>query len=543
MTQSTHEVFNQPPPLVDYNLFTSDAALQEGIVREGAAWAREQLSYCGAELGRRESFEQGRLANLYPPLLHCFDAQGFRRDEVEFHPAWHALMRGIVDRRLHCAPWVDPQPGAHVARAAAFLLQAQVEAGTLCPTTMTFGAIPVLSQHAGLTLDWLPTLCSRDYDERDLPFGQKRGGLIGMGMTEKQGGSDVRANTTRAEPTSDGSYRLTGHKWFFSAPQSDAHLVLAQAPGGLSCFFMPRWLPDGQRNAIRLQRLKDKLGNRSNASAEVEFEAAYGVLLGEEGRGVPLILEMGGHTRLDCVLGTAGLMRQALSQAVHHCRHRRAFGQKLVEQPLMQNVLADMALEVEAAIALALRLARAGDAPDDEGETLLRRLLIPAAKYWVCKRGPELAAEAMEAMGGNAYMAESVMARIYAEMPVNSIWEGAGNVMCLDVLRTLAKLPRALDALLAELARVPGRHPAYRHALTRLADGLRRPALQQEADARRLARQLVLLMQASLLLRYAPEPLAEAFCTSRLGEDWGGGFGALPPSLALAPIVKRALLL
>ncbi|HJU49752.1 MAG TPA: isovaleryl-CoA dehydrogenase [Pseudogulbenkiania sp.] len=539
MPPSDREVLNQPPPLVDYNLFSSDPALQEGVVREGAAWAREQLTHCGALLGRRDSFELGRLANRYPPLLHSFDAQGFRLDEVEFHPAWHTLMRGIVSRGLHCAPWEEPRPGAHVARAAAFLLQAQVEAGTLCPTTMTFGAIPVLSQHAGLTLDWLPTLCSRDYDERELPIGQKRGGLIGMGMTERQGGSDVRANTTYAEPSADGSYRLSGHKWFFSVPQSDAHLVLAQAPGGLSCFFLPRWLPDGTRNAVRLLRLKDKLGNRSNASAEVEFEAAYGVLLGEEGRGVPIILEMGGHTRLDCLLGSAGLMRQVLAQAIHHCCHRRAFGRSLIEQPLMLNVLADMALETEAAIALALRLARASDSPDDEGETLLRRLLVPAGKYWVCKRGPELAAEAMEVLGGNGYMAESVTARAYAEMPVNSIWEGSGNVMCLDVLRTLAKHPRALEVLLAELAQAPGRHPLYRHALGRLTDTLSRPVM--EADARHLVRCMVLLVQAGLLLRHAPEALAEAFCASRLGEDWGGGFGSLPSMLALAPIVRRAL--
>nr|WP_294865421.1 isovaleryl-CoA dehydrogenase [uncultured Pseudogulbenkiania sp.] len=539
MPPSAREVLNQPPPLVDYNLFSSDVALQEGVVREGAAWAREALFDCGALLGRRDSFELGRLANRYPPLLHGFDVQGFRLDEVEFHPAWHTLMRGIVERGLHCAPWEEPRPGAHVARAAAFLLQAQVEAGTLCPTTMTFGAIPVLSQHAGLTLDWLPTLCSHDYDERDLPLAQKHGGLVGMGMTEKQGGSDVRTNTTRAEPCADGSYRLSGHKWFFSVPQSDAHLVLAQAPGGLSCFFLPRWLPDGTRNAVRLLRLKDKLGNRSNASAEVEFDAAYAVLLGEEGRGVPLILEMGGHTRFDCLLGSAGMMRQVLAQAVHHCRHRRAFGLRLIEQPLMLNVLADMALETEAAIALALRLARAADAPDDEGETLLRRLLVPAGKYWVCKRGPELAAEAMEVLGGNGYMAESVAARAYAEMPVNSIWEGSGNVMCLDVLRTLAKHPRAREVLLAELAQVPGRHPLYRHALGRLSDQLQRPVA--EADARHLVRRMVLLVQAGLLLRHAPEALAEAFCASRLGEDWGGSFGSLPSTLALAPIVRRAL--
>ncbi|WP_374538797.1 isovaleryl-CoA dehydrogenase [Chitinimonas taiwanensis] len=539
MHTANHELFNQSPVLGDYNLFLADPALQEAAAREGAAWARDELVEIGAELGRLESFELGRLANQHPPQLRAFDAKGYRRDQVEFHPAWHTLMRGIAARGFHNRPWAEPRAGAHVARAAGYLLQAQVEAGSLCPTTMTYGALPALARHTELARDWLPTLFSREYDPRDLPFADKRGGLIGMGMTEKQGGSDVRANTTRAEPQPDGSWRLSGHKWFFSAPQCDAHLVLAQAPQGLSCFFVPRWQPDGSKNPILIQRLKDKLGNRSNASSEVEFHAAYGLLLGEAGRGVPTILEMGTYTRLDCVLGTAGMMRQATSQAIHHARHRRAFGQRLVDQPLMRNVLADLALESEAALQLALRMARAFDTQDEDA-TLLRRLLTPAAKYWVCKRGPELAAEAMEVLGGNGYVEEGVQARIYREMPVNSIWEGSGNIMCLDVLRALGKSVRTREVLQAELAPALGRYPAYDRYLAalqaQLADGS-----EQEGRARRLTQQLVLAMQASLLIQHGPDFLAEAFVQSRLGGDWGQSFGTLPAGLDLAAIVARAL--
>ncbi|QNM97087.1 isovaleryl-CoA dehydrogenase [Chitinimonas koreensis] len=540
MSWPTHEVLNQSPPLADYNLFLADPALAEGAAREGAGWALDGLAAIGAELGRADSLELGRLANQHPPQLRAFDAKGFRRDQIEFHPAWHALMQGIVARGFHTGPWAEPRPGAHAARAAGYLMQAQVEAGSLCPTTMTYGAIPAIAKHPQLARDWLPTLFSRDYDARDLPFGQKRGGLVGMGMTEKQGGSDVRANTTVAVADGAGGYLLTGHKWFFSAPQCDAHLVLAQAPGGLSCFFVPRWRPDGGKNPVLIQRLKDKLGNKSNASSEVEFQNAWGLLLGEEGRGVPTILEMGTYTRLDCVLGSAGMMRQATSQAVHHARHRSVFGRPLVQQPLMRNVLADLALETEAAIALALRMARAFDAQDDEAETLLRRLLTPAAKYWVCKRGPELAAEAMEAMGGNGYVEEGVQARIYREMPVNSIWEGSGNVMCLDVLRALGKSPRTMEALQAELAPALGRHPAYDRCVAELQRGFADPAAL-EVRARRLTRQLVLALQAGLLLRHAPEPVAEAFVASRLGGDWGGSFGTLPAASDFELLIGRAL--
>ena len=540
MTWPTHEVFNQSPTLGDYNLYKADPALQEGAVREGAGWAGSSLQQIGTELGKAKTFDLGRLANQYPPQLRAFDAKGNRRDQVEFHPAWHTLMQGIAERGFHTGPWADPQPGAHVARAAGYLMQAQVEAGSLCPTTMTYGAIPAMARHEKLAADWLPTLFQCRYDARDLPFAQKQGGLIGMGMTEKQGGSDVRANTTVAVQA-DGAYAINGHKWFFSAPQCDAHLVLAQAPGGLSCFFVPRWRPDGSKNPILIQRLKDKLGNKSNASSEVEFQGAYAMLLGEEGRGVPTILEMGTYTRLDCVLGTTGMMRQAVSQAIHHARHRGVFGKLLVDQPLMQNVLADMALEVEAAIALALRMARAFDG-QDEGEILLRRLLTPAAKYWICKRGSELAAEAMEVMGGNGYVEEGVHARIYREMPVNSIWEGSGNIMCLDVLRALGKSPQMLAVVQAELAPALGRSAHYdrfvAHLQTQFAD-----ASAQESRARRLTQHLVLALQASLLLQYAPDYVAEAFCASRLGGDWGDSFGTLPVATDFRGIVERALVL
>lgn len=539
MTWMTHTVTNQAPPLAGYNLYAADPALREAVRRNGAGWAEAQLTAHGAELGTAESFDRGRLANVHPPELRAFDSRGFRRDQVEFHPAWHALMEEIARRGLHTGPWAQPRAGAHVARAAGFILQTQVEAGSLCPTTMTYGAVPAMARDPLLAGDWLPTLLRPEYDSRDLPLRQKRGGLIGMGMTEKQGGSDLRSNTTRAGPDGAGGYRLTGHKWFFSAPQCDGHLVLAQARGGPSCFFVPRWAPDGSRNAVLIQRLKDKLGNRSNASAEVEFQGAWASLLGEEGRGIPTILEMGTYTRLDCMLGTTGLMRQALSQAVHHARHRWAFGAALIDQPLMRNVLADMALEVEASIALALRLARAFDAQHDEAQGLLRRLLTPAAKYWVCKRGPTLAGEAMEVLGGNGYVEDDALARIYREMPVNSIWEGSGNVMCLDVLRALSKAPRSVDVLVAELAPALGGNPAYDRHVRELEDTLR-SSDPTPAESRRITQDIVLAMQAALLLRDGPDPVAQAFCAARLGRGTSG-FGTLAPNTDFDTLLGRAL--
>jgi putative acyl-CoA dehydrogenase len=541
---STHDIFNQTPPLADYHLFRSDLSLQEAVQREGVGWAVDELSTAGAELGTPAMAEHARLANRYPPVLQTFNAQGERIDSIEFHPAWHALMQGIAARGYHSSPWAaGARPGAHVARAAGYLMQAQIESGTLCPTTMTYGAIAAMRRDTGLGKDWVPTLLAREYDARDIPFAQKRSGLIGMGMTEKQGGSDVRANTSRAIRSADGSYRITGHKWFFSAPQCDAHLVLAQANGGLSCFFMPRRLPDGTLNGIYIQRLKDKLGNRSNASSEVEFIDAWASLLGEEGRGVPTILEMGTFTRLDCCTGSAGMMRQAVVQALHHARHRKVFGSRLIDQPLMRSVLADMAIESEAATALSLRLARAFDS-EHPGEIALRRALTSAAKFWVCKRGCELAAEAMEVLGGNGYTEELPLARIAREMPVNSIWEGSGNIMCLDVLRAFAKSPLTREAVFAELSSARGRHRDYDAALQRFATALD-ASDANETHARRFTQAFVTLMQGALLLSGAgnagARAVAEGFCATRLGDrGWGAVYGAFEVQIDNAAILTRA---
>jgi putative acyl-CoA dehydrogenase len=541
----THAVFNQTPPLTDYNLFASDLALQEAVQREGASRASSELTLAGAELGTCTLFEHARLANRFPPVLHNFDARGERIDSIEFHPSWHTLMRGIAARGYHSSPWASNDaavPGAHAARAAGYMMQAQIESGTLCPTTMTYGAIAALRHEPKLARDWVPRLLTREYDSRDIPFEKKRGGLVGMGMTEKQGGSDVRANTTRAVRDSDGTYRITGHKWFFSAPQCDAHLVLAQSSGGLSCFFMPRRMPDGSLNGIYIQRLKDKLGNRSNASSEVEFVGAWGSLLGEEGRGVPTILEMGTYTRLDCCTGSAGMMRQAVVQALHHAHHRKVFGSLLIEQPLMRSVLADMALESEAACALSLRLARAFDS-DSLSEIALRRALTSAAKFWVCKRGCELAAEAMEVLGGNGYTEELPLARIAREMPVNSIWEGSGNIMCLDVLRAFGKSQATREAVLDELSGARGQERHFDAAFERFAASINSDLA--EAQARRFAQSFVTLVQAKLLIagatNAAASAVAEGFCATRLGDQgWGAVFGAGIAQLDDAAILARA---
>jgi putative acyl-CoA dehydrogenase len=543
----THEVANQPPPLEDYNLFAGDRALREGVAREGASWAEDQLTRFGAQCGAASTLALGAQANKYPPILQTHDRYGRRRDEVEFHPAWHELMALATAAGVHTGPWAEPRAGAHVARAASYLLYSQVENGTQCPLTMTYAALPVLAKQVDalpwLGEIWLPRMLARDYDRRFVPIEQKRAALIGMGMTEKQGGSDVRANTTRAEPI-DGrgpgqAYRIIGHKWFFSAPMCDAFLVLAKTEGQVSCFFLPRFLPDGTLNALRLQRLKDKLGNKSNASSEVEFQGATGWLLGDEGRGVPTIVEMATYTRLDCAIGTAGLMRHAVAQALHHAVHRMAFCKRLVQQPLMKNVLADLALESEAATALVLRLARSFDRQDDETELALRRLLTPAVKYWVCKRGPTLAVEAMEVLGGNGYVEESAMPRIYREMPLNSIWEGSGNVMCLDVLRAAAREAGAFEVFFAELAQ--GRGGDAR--LDRFVEGLHKQLTDpsdKEAVARRLVQSMALALQGTLLVRHAPAAVADAFCASRLAGDWGGALGTLPSAVDFDAIIERA---
>jgi putative acyl-CoA dehydrogenase len=541
----THDVTNQPPPLENFNLFKTDQTLYEAAQREGADWAQEKLSTLGAELGRADTLKLGVLANQFPPQLKTHDRFGNRRDEVEFHPAWHRLMTLMVGHGVHAQPWVEPRAGAHVARAAAYVMHAQVENGTQCPLTMTYAVYPVLKKQAvnspWLREAWLPKITSTKYDLRFLPVEQKTGALIGMGMTEKQGGSDVRANTTRAMliPGSSNEYRITGHKWFFSAPMCDGFLVLAQAANGLSCFFMPRFTPDGSLNNIRIQRLKDKLGNKSNASSEVEFFDAYAILLGDEGRGIPTILEMGTYTRLDCAIGSAGMMRMAVAQATHHAHHRMAFGKKLAQQPLMQNVLADMALESEAATALVMRLARAFDKQDDDNESALRRLLTPAVKYWVCKRGPTLAAEAMEVLGGNGYVEESAMPRIYREMPLNSIWEGSGNVMCLDVLRAAAKTPNALQLIFAELHLAKGADARLDHFAAQLQIAFADDS-HLELRARKLTEMLCLALQGSLLVRFAPNFVADAFCASRLSKNSAGAFGTLQPECDFSALIARA---
>ncbi len=547
----THEVFNQATPFENSNLYACDAALGEGVLREGAGWAAPALDALGARLGDAELLDLGRQANQNPPRLHSVDRAGRRIDEIEFHPAWHRLMDVMISAGAHAWPW-EGAAGAHVARAALYLLFGQVENGAQCPVTMTFAAVPALRQAGALGARWLPRILSRHYDPRSLPVEQKRGALIGMGMTEKQGGSDVRANTTRAEilgpeeararfgDEGEGAWRIVGHKWFFSAPQSDAHLILAQAEAGLSCFLVPRFLPDGSRNAVRVQRLKDKLGNRSNASAEVEFCDAVGFLVGPAGRGVATILEMASHTRLDCVLGSAGIMRAALTHALHHARGRQAFGRALASQPLMQNVLADLALESEAATAFALRLARCFDAGADPAEAQLRRILTPAGKYWLCKRAPALTCEAMEVMGGNGYVEDGPLARLYREAPVNSIWEGSGNVMCLDVLRALAKSPDARAALRRELelaGEASAALTAYRERLL----GELELAASDEYGARRLAERIVIAVQGALLVRHAPPCVADAFIASRVAQDCGGAFGRLPGGADCAAILARAL--
>ncbi len=556
----THEVFNQAPAFAGINLFRCDPALRAALEREGGGWAAPELERLGERLGSAELQAEARLANDQPPRLVSTDPQGRRIDEIEFHPAWHALMALLVEHGAHALPWEAPRAGAQVARAAMYLLFGQLENGSQCPVTMTYAAVPALRRAPAIAAHWLPKILAREYDPRSLPVEQKRGALVGMGMTEKQGGTDVRANTTRATPLGPAAagarfgaacadkfadaWTLVGHKWFFSAPQADAHLVLAQVEvegrQALSCFFVPRFLPDGSRNAIRVQRLKDKLGNRSNASSEVEFCDAVGWLVGPLGRGVPTILEMGSHTRLDCVLGSAGIMRAALTHALHHARGRAAFGRPLAEQPLMQNVLADLALESEAATTFALRLARCYDRPDDAREALLARLLTPAGKYWICKRGPAFGAEAMEVMGGNGYVEDGPLARLYREFPVNSIWEGSGNVMCLDVLRALGKGREAADALAAELALAGGRDPGYDAYCAALLGDLARAA-GDEAGARRLAERLVVAVQAGLLLRHAPEAVAHGFLASRIAVDAGGAFGRLPAGVDCAAILARAL--
>jgi putative acyl-CoA dehydrogenase len=546
--EPTHEVLNQPPPLEDYSLFASDTALREGVAREGGKGFDAALETFGALAGRADTFALGRQANRFPPELRTHDRFGHRIDEVEFHPAWHAVMRLAMEHRVHNLPWAETRPGAIVARAGLHYMLSQVEAGSCCPLTMTFAAWPVLREDAALAQEWGPALRGTAYEPRLRPLAEKPAVLVGMAMTEKQGGSDVRANTTHATLAgAEGgreAFALTGHKWFCSAPMSDAFLMLAQLEGrgGLSCFFVPRLRPDGARNDIQLQRLKDKLGNRSNASSEIELRGAFGLLLGEPGRGVRTILEMVQHTRLDCVSGSAGLLRQALAQALHHAEHRSAFGRRLAEQPLMQAVLADLALESEAATALMLRLARAFEAPPGSAERAFARIATAAGKYWVCKRTPQAIAEAMECLGGAGYVEESILPRLYREAPVNAIWEGSGNVICLDVLRALVREPECAPALLDELRLAKGGDRRLDAWTAKLEAELADPA-DAERRARRTVERIALAVQASLLVRHAPGEVADAFCAARLGgEDGIAGlqFGALPRGVDVAKVVERA---
>ena len=544
--QTTHDVFNQATALVDYKLLEGNRPLLAALKFNAPALDVSELHHLGQTLGTAEMQTHARLANVHPPQLHSHDRFGRRIDQLEFHPSYHVLMNLAVGAGLHGTPWTESTANAHahVKRAAGFMLFTELEPAILCPISMSYAVTPALRGNAAIAAEWEPKLASRSYDSRFLPIAQKTGVTMGMGMTEKQGGSDVRANTTQA--TLDGEdgwgkrYTLVGHKWFFSAPMCDAFLVLAQTPSGLSCFFLPRVLPDGRTNAVFIQRLKDKLGNHANASSEVEFHSATAWLVGDEGRGVSQILEMGTMTRLDCALGTSGLMRQALSIALNHTQQRQAFGKPLIEQPLMRNVLADLALESEAATALSMRLARTFDHPDDAHERAMSRLLTPIAKFWICKRGSLFAQEAMECLGGNGYVedgGEGIMARIYREMPLNSIWEGAGNIMAIDLLRALRKADAA-SALAQELAPTKGAH----RALDLLAATLpARIDAATEIQARRLAQDVALAVQAALLYQTAPEAVFVAFCQSRLGGDWGQVFGTLGAQTEFDAIINRAL--
>ncbi|HET9137816.1 acyl-CoA dehydrogenase family protein [Actinophytocola sp.] len=535
----THEVTNQVPPLAGHDV-AADPALLEGLRREGAGWAEPELHELGALAGSEQAQDWGRLAHAYPPVLRTHDRFGHRIDEVEFHQSWHDLMTVAVSHGIHAAPWRDGRAGAHVARAAKMYVWGQVEPGHTCPISMTYAAVPALRHNPELAASLEPLLAAPEYDYGLRAPATKRGLIAGMSMTEKQGGSDVRANTTTARPAGDGTYLLTGHKWFTSAPMSDVFLTLAQAPGGLSCFLLPRVRPDGTRNSLFLQRLKDKLGNRSNASAEIEYEDAVGWLVGEEGRGVRTIIEMVNMTRLDCVLGSAAGMRHGLVAAAHHATHRSAFGTRLIDAPLMTNVLADLAIESEAATTVAMRLAGATDRAiaGDAAEEAFRRLALAVTKYWVCKRGPAHAAEALECLGGNGYIEDSGMPRLYREAPLMSIWEGSGNVAALDALRAMARQPESVEAFFTELSHAAGADHRLDDAVANLHKELADTSAI-ELRARRLVESMALVLQGSLLVRHAPPAVADAFCASRLGGDWGVAFGTLPAGTSTGEILER----
>ena len=543
MQAVTHEVENQPQPLENYNPYLADVALQEAVQREGAAQSQVELTAFGQLTGSAEVIQWGFQANKVKPEFRSHDRYGRRVDQIEFHPAYHKLMETAIVNGIHSGPWTDQRPGKNLYRAALFYLQSQVEAGHGCPITMTFAAIPTIRKQPSLARIWEPLITSRSYDPRNVPAPEKSGVTIGMAMTEKQGGSDVRANSTRAYPIGQRGggeiYELVGHKYFVSAPMCDAFLVLAQAEGGISCFLVPRWRPDGSKNPLQIQQLKNKMGNVSNASSETELRGAMGWLVGEEGRGVANILEMVALTRFDCMIGSSSGMRQAMSQILHHCSQRKAFGKLLTDQPLMQNVLADLAIESEASLALTMRMARALDNPQDEHEQLLARIGTAIGKYWICKRAPGHAYEAMECIGGSAVMEDSIMPRLYREAPVNAIWEGSGNVQCLDMLRAMSRTPGSLEALFAEIDEARG--------LNKTFDGFVHATKQQFADltdvefrARALVEQLALSLQASVLLRADTETVANGFCETRLQQGSHQMYGTIPRGVDCEAIIQRA---
>jgi putative acyl-CoA dehydrogenase len=552
----THVVANQAPPLENLDVFSSNLPLLEATDREGAGWIRERASALGRFVGEAggvggSPIIWGRLANENKPVLHTHDRYGNRIDEVEFHPAWHQLMKMGVEHELHALPWRSEEPSAHTARAAMYMTAMQAEAGFCCPITMTFAVVPALRAQPELAAEWEPLVTARTYDPRSIPAAEKGSAIAGMAMTEKQGGSDVRANTTFARPLNGGGagaeYEITGHKWFCSAPMSDIFLVLAQTEDGLSCFLLPRILPDGSRNAFHIQRLKDKLGNHSNASSEIELHNAWARMVGEPGRGVPTIIEMVGHTRLDCVIGAAAGMRAAVVNATHHAAHRAAFGKTLIDQPLMGNVLADLCLESEASTALAMRLARAYDEAsndaregiDDSDAQLFKRVATAVGKYWACKRAPNHAFEAMECLGGNGYVEESGMPRLYREAPLASIWEGSGNVISLDVLRALSRSPRSLEVFLAEVEQAQGANAHLDAHVERLKSQFADPATL-ESRARRVVEGMALALEGSLLVRGGAPAVADAFCASRLGGDGGLEYGTLPAGSDFETIIERS---
>ncbi|MDP9142997.1 MAG: isovaleryl-CoA dehydrogenase [Pseudomonadota bacterium] len=538
----THEVANQAPPIGRYNAWTSDTALRDAVEREGGGWAAEQLTAFG-EVAGGELMELGYTANENKPKLRSFDRYGHRIDEIEFHPSYHRVFELAMAHGVHAFAWQNEStPGAHVARAALSYMHSQAEAGTGCPLTMTHSSVPAIRNEPGVAKDWIPKIIGSGYDPRVLPFAQKTAVTIGMGMTEKQGGSDVRANTTRAYLQPDGSYEIVGHKWFFSAPMCDAWLVLAYTDAGISCFLMPKLRPDGSRNAIRIQRLKDKLGDWSNASSEVEFHGAWAERVGGEGRGVATILEMVSLTRLDCMIGSSALMRQAVVQALHHAQHRKAFGKLLIDQPLMRNVLADLALDSEACTALTLRVARAVDAsPRNPGEAALARIATAIGKYWVCKRCPPLVNEAQECLGGMGYVEESNLPRLYRQAPLNSIWEGSGNIQCLDVLRALSKSPETREALFAELMTARGGHADLDREITWLNSALD-DVSTLELRSRIVGERIALALQAAILIKTGNTALSDTFCASRLGGEHGLNYGTLSPQAPFAALIDRAVI-